>query len=142
MNKIFAVFILALPLAACGAGSTLDSIGTAVTTTVANPVTSVNIYQVKNAYAAADTLVINYRRYCWARPYTTLMADPIASPVCKNRRAVVLTAQDAGRKASAAITVASNFVKKNPTLNAASLISAAWSAVGDYKAAVPTVPQS
>lgn len=135
LTRLAAVaFVLALP--AC---TTIDGALTAVTTTIANPVGPTNIYQIKNAYAAGDALVINYRRYCWAAPYAAIMADPIAGPTCQNRRAVVRAAQSARAKASAAINAADKFVRANPTLSAASLLSAAWSAVSDYKAAVPVV---
>lgn len=138
-HKIFAVVILALPLAACGAGSVVDTAFRAVTTTIANPVTPVDIYRVKNAYAAADQLVIDYRSYCWGRSYVALTADQVAKPICQNRRAVVRAAQSYRQKAASAIARADTFIRNSPTLNAATVINAAWAAVTDFQNSVPKV---
>lgn len=108
----------------------------AVTTTINNPVGDTNLNQVKNGYAVALQLTIDYRKYCWQAPYVTLMADPVAGPVCKNRRAVVRAAQNAKARAKAAIVAAQNFIADNPTLNAATAIGAAMKAVTDYRNAI------
>ena len=113
--------------------------GSSLTATVTNPLSPMTIYQVKNAYAAADQIVVSYRSYCWARPYAVLMADPVAKPVCTDRRARVRLAQSAKAKASAAIGAADKFVRNNPMLSATTLVNAAWVAVSDFRAAVPTV---
>lgn len=138
-HRIFAVVLLALPLAACGAGSIADTAFQAVTTTIVNPVTSVDIYRVKNAYAAADQLVADYRSYCWGRSYSVLTADPVAKPICQNRRAIVRTAQSYRQKASSAISQADTFIRNNPTLNAATVVNAAWAAVTAFQNSVPKV---
>ncbi len=109
----------------------------AVTTTIDNPVGEVDIYRVKNTYAAALELAAEYRRYCWSQPYAVLMTDPIARPLCERRRPIVRAIQKAQFKASAAVITASNFVRDNPTINAASAISAAWKAVTDFQSAIP-----
>lgn len=139
--KSFAVILLAIPLAACGAGSTLDTAFKAVTTTIVNPVGPVDIYRVKLAYAAADKLVDDYRTYCYRDTYIVLMADPISKPACQNRRAVIRTAQSYRRTASAAINQADIFVHNNPTINAATVVNAAWAAVTAYQSYVPVVPK-
>lgn len=133
------IIIVALTAALLGGCVPVGQVIDATTTTVTNPVSQTNIYQVKNAYAAGLTAVVEYRNYCWARPYATLMADPFASRVCQNRRQVVRTSQAAKAKASAAIRVADDFVRNNPTGNAVSYINAAWNAVSQFQASVPTV---
>lgn len=139
-RKIFAVVLIALPLAACGAaGSVVDAAFRAVTTTIVNPVTPVDIYRVKNAYAAADQLVIDYRSYCWSRSYVALMADAVAQPICQNRRAIVRKAQSYRAKASYAIGQADTFIRNNPTLNAATVVNAAWSVVTAFQNSIPKV---
>lgn len=131
--KRLLIVIVALTVAGCA--GTLDKVNE-VYTDVTGPTT---IYQVKNTYAAADTLVINYRKYCWSKPYSEILADPIAKPVCQSRRSVVLTAQDARRKASSAIATAEKFIANNPTLSPSTVINVAWSAVTAYQSAVPVV---
>lgn len=138
-HKIFAVVLIALPLAACGAASVVDTAFRTVTTTIVNPVTPVDIYRVKNAYAAADQLVIDYRSYCWNRSYAALMADTIEKPICQNRRAIVRAAQSYRQKASSAIAKAETFIRNNPTLNAATVVNAAWAAVIAFQNSVPKV---
>jgi hypothetical protein len=64
-------------------------------------------------------LAVEYRAYCWSKPYAVLMADPVSKPICQKRRAVVRAFQKARLNASAAIVAAQNFVASNPTLNAA-----------------------
>lgn len=112
-----------------------------LTRTVTNPVTPVTIYQVKNTYAISLELAVAWREYCWARPYKELMADPVAKPACQGRRAVLRKIQVSRPKAAGAIQVADDFVRNNPTLSAATVIGAAWTAVSNFKAAVPSVAQ-
>lgn len=123
-----------LALAGCETAGKFVSV---VTTSIDNPVSTVDIYRIKTVYATADQLVIDYRKYCWARPYAVLMADPIAAPICQNRRTVVRKAQTYRARASAAINAADKFVRANPTIGAKSLLDAAWSAVTVYRGAVP-----
>jgi hypothetical protein len=129
------LFALALPLGSC-ATNPITAGGTIV-----NPITGVTIYQVKLVYATGLQLVVDYRKYCWARPYATLMADPVATPICQNRRAIVRKAQSAKAVASKAVRAADTFVKNNPTLNAGTLLSAAWDAVNVFQSSVPAVPK-
>lgn len=130
---------IAIPLAGCaGLGETKLGLAVkAVTTTIVNPVGTTDIYRVKNAYAAALELAVEYRRYCWSKPYAVLLADPVSKPVCANRRAAVRFAQSAQRNAGGTIAAAENFVANNPTLNASTLVAAAWQAVTDFQNAIP-----
>lgn len=140
MRKIVAVLSLALLLVGCAGTRTTIGFGDfvkAVTTTVDNPISGVDIYRVKNTYAAAGELVVEWRRYCWSAPYATLIKDPLARPVCSGRRETLRIIQSADNKAFAAIAAADRFVAENPTLNAASAISAAWQAVTTFQSAIP-----
>lgn len=138
MRRIILVAALTLSLAGCASlPGPLGDIVKAITTTVINPVDQTDIYRVKNAYAATLELAVEYRRYCWSAPYATLMTDPVAQPVCRQRRAVVRAFQKAQRNAGAALVIAQNFIANNPTLDAASAVRAAWQAVADFKNFVP-----
>lgn len=139
MRKIIVIAALALLLAGC-AGTRDVGFGTfvkAVTTTIDNPVTGVDIYRVKNTYAAAGELVVEWRRYCWSEAYETLMRDPVARTVCSGRRGTLRIIQSADNKAFAAIATADRFVAENPTINAASAINAAWQAVTTFQNSIP-----
>lgn len=130
------VLLLALAVSSCGkVGDLIDL----TTTTIANPVSATNIYQVKNGYAAALQLAVSYRSYCWSKPYAQAMQDPVMKPLCQNRRGVVRSIQRAQVQAHDAILSAQEFVRLNPTLNATTVISVAWDAVGKFKNAVPAV---
>lgn len=143
MRKILLVplMLVSLALAGCSGGQgVFGNIGSAIsaaTSTIQNPVGSVDIYRAKNAYAATLELAVAYRTYCWSKPYAVLMADPIAAPACRNRRAVVRQIQSARPKVAAAIRTAENFVRNNPTINAGSAITAMWAAVNDFQNLVP-----
>lgn len=106
---------------------------------IPNPVSGTNIYQVKTVYAGTLELVVKWRELCWSRPYAALMADPIARPICQDRRSRLRAIQSADTKAFAAITTAENFVTNNPTLNAGTAVSVAWDAVTIFQRAVPAV---
>lgn len=138
MRKIFLGLTLALLLGGCASlPGPLGTLGKVLTTTVVNPVNETDLYRAQNAYAAALELAVEYRKYCWSAPYATLMADPVAQPICQRRRAVVRAFQNARRNAGAALLAAQNFIANNPTLNAATAVSAAWKAVADFQSAVP-----
>ena len=136
MKKIIIPFLLALSLAGCAGIGTAFNVATS---TITNPISSVDIYRVKNVYAASLQLAADYRTACWSKPYAVLMADPIAGPVCKSRRAVVRKIQAADAVASVAVRRADAFVKNNPTLNAGTVINEAWSAVTAFQAVIPSV---
>lgn len=141
MKKLFLIPVLLLSLAVVGcsgAAKVADLVST-VTTPITNPVGKVDIYRAKNVYAATVSLAVDYRTYCWSKPYSALLADPVANPICKSRRAVVRKIQAADTKAFFAIRKAERFVQKNPTVTAASVISAAWTAVRQFQNAVPRI---
>lgn len=130
--------VLAMPmLVACESGNRLGDLITAATSTIANPVDTVDIYRVKNAYAAALQASVDWRAYCYARPYAVLMQDSFAKPVCQNRRSTVRMIQLAKAKAHSAVADAQDFVAQHSTLNASVVITAAWRAVTNFQNAVP-----
>lgn len=133
----FVALAITFLVSGCGAGSQVGSFIDKATATVANPVSATDLYRAKNVYAATLQLAVDYRTYCWAKPYATLVADPVSKAICSNRRAVVRTIQAQRPKAAAAIVTAENFIRNNPTLNAATAVAAAWQAVQDFQAAVP-----
>lgn len=142
-HRFIIVAALALSLASCGpardAAEFVSKATTALTTTITNPLGPVDVYRVKNAYAASLQLSADYRTYCWSKPYAAIVADPISKPVCENRRAVVRAMQAASLKASGAIRAAEKFIRDNPTGNAVSYVSAAWDAVQSFRSSIPTV---
>lgn len=139
MKRILLIpaLLLALAVSACTNGPNLGALLNIATSTVTNPVNAVDIYRVKNVYAASLELAKQYRTSCWSKPYAAILADPVLGTVCKNRRATVRAMQAAQLKAASAIDSAQTFVADNPTLNAASVIAAAWSAVTAFQSAVP-----
>ncbi len=132
------VMLLSLALASCGGGTKVGTLVDAVTTTITNPVSSLDIYRVKNTYAATLQLMSDYRSYCYSKSYAAIVADPVMKPVCAKRRSVIRSMQAAQRKAGSAVRAAETFVLQNPTLNAATAIAAAWDAVKAFQATVPT----
>lgn len=135
MRKLLLVpaLLCAVLFSGCSGNVSVRDAITAATATITNPVDTVEIYRVKNAYAAALTAADNYRTYCWSKPYSALMADPVAKPVCQSRRQVVRSMQDAQRKAAAAIAAAEKFMRDFPTLSAANAIGVASSAVAAFR---------
>lgn len=137
INRI-AIALLTISLAGCASfAGPLGDVSRVLTATIANPVGETDIYRVKNTYAAAGELVVEWRNYCWSAPYATLMKDPVARTVCSNRRGRLRIIQSADSKAFAAIAAAEKFVAENPTLSAASAVSAAWQAVTAFQNAIP-----
>lgn len=126
MKKLL-IFPLLFVLAACN-GS------------IPNPISGNNIYQTKLVYAATLTAADKWRSYCWARPYSVLITDPIAKPICANRRPVARAIAKASRYAGDTIAKAQSFIAANPTLNAVVLVSAADDAVAAFKNVTPAVP--
>lgn len=125
------LLVAALALGACQTVNPFAS--------VTNPVTSVDMYRVKNTYAATLQLAANWRTFCYARTYKSLMADPVAKPVCQNRRSTVRQIKKYQPLAGTAISKADAFVAANPTVSAANLIGPAWDAVTAFQAVVPRV---
>lgn len=139
MKRLFPipVLLLVLTLSACGPGTKLGELISTATTTITNPVDAVDIYRAKNVYAASLDLAVAWRNYCWSKPYAVLIADPVARPICQNRRSVVRSIQVAQPKAASALSDAQIFVLNHPTLNATDVITAAWAAVTNFKNAIP-----
>lgn len=131
-----AIIAASLALGGCAGTRIGDAIHFA-TAEFSNPVSSTNIYQVKNGYAAVLELAVSWRAYCWSTSYRALMADPVGKRLCANRRPVLRAMQRADERAFFAISAAENFVKLNPTLSAVKLVSEAASAVAGFRAAVP-----
>lgn len=130
--------LLALAVSACGTSGMVGDVLAIATSTVTNPVNAVEIYRVKNLYAASLELMAKYREYCWSKPYAQLMGDPVAKPTCAHRRAAVGVMQTAERDAHKAIAAAEDFARNYPTLNATTAISAAWTAVTKFKNTMPS----
>lgn len=141
MKRLLLAIGLTLSLAGCVTpGAVLNDISTGITvatSSVANPITNTNIYQLKNGYAAALQLSVDWRNYCWSKPYAVLMADPVTKVACKSRRATVRTIQATKARAKQAIADAQNFVAQNPTVNAVAVVNAAWAALTSFQNAVP-----
>lgn len=138
LKRMFIITAVALTLAGCGAAQKVaDFVGT-VTAPIVNPVREVDIYRVKNTYAATLALAVNYREYCWSKSYAALLADPIAKPICQQRRNVMRNIQVTQSKASAAIRQAEAFIRANPTISAAAIVQAAWAAVQEFRRVVPS----
>lgn len=129
--------LLALTVSACGPGTKVGDLISLATSTVTNPVTAVNVYQVKNGYAAALELAVAYRSYCWSKSYAAILKDPVMKPLCQSRRSAVRSIQKAQLQAHDAIDQAQEFVRLNPTLDASAVIALAVKAVGSFRSAVP-----
>lgn len=134
MRKILAVLAVTLTLGGC---AQLREALTVATTTIVNPVDSVDIYRAKNVYAATLQIAVDWETLCWSKPYAQLMNDPITQPLCQKRRPIRRAIKDAKDKASMAVHDAVLFVEMNPTLNAATVVSAAWDAVNKFKNVIP-----
>lgn len=134
LRNLCVAAVLALGVAGCGTPGG-DFLGTGIV----NPVTNLDIYRVKNVYAATLDLSVRWRAYCYEVSYAQILADPIRKPVCKDRRAVVRQIQKYQPIAGEAVRKADAFVKNNPTVNAAGAIGIAWDAVSQFQRVVPTV---
>lgn len=139
---LFAVAAVALSLGGC-AGTPSGDLLRLATKTVTNPVTPKNIQQVKLVFAATQDGVLLYQQECFGgttRPYPVtvakIKADPVLSVACAHRVSRYNVMKAAEDKAYNAITVAEDFIIRNPSGNAASYISAAWKSVTDYRAKI------
>jgi hypothetical protein len=129
----------AFALAGCQTTDNITNVITTATSTFTNPVGKVDVYRVKNVYLATLKLANAWREYCWSKPYSAIVADPVMRPACQNRRATVRALQTANRNAAAGLRSAETFIRDNPSGNAVTYITAAWKAVNDFKNAVPVV---
>lgn len=137
MKRIAILFAVALSLGGCAPGTKLGDAFEVVTRTIQNPIGATDAIRIELAYGAAVTLAAEYRKFCWARTYKALMADPVAKPICAKRRSVARFSSIQRKNAKAALIAAQNFVRDNPTLNAATALGAAWQAVTDFQNAIP-----
>ncbi len=133
--KLFRPLLAALLVASLAACTTTGN----VFQSIPNPVTNVDIYRVKNVYAATLDLSVKWRSYCYSKPYKVILTDPIMKPVCKDRRQVVRQIQKYQPIAGTAVRKADEFVRNNPTVNAAGAIGLAWDAVTNFQRVVPTI---
>lgn len=146
MKRILVLCAVALALAGCvtfdPSGVSIFKGGTSLTASVANPATPVTIYQVRSVYATALDIADGYRDYCYPtspfKSYKTLMADPVAGPICKHRGSIVTKLGNADDAAAAAIAKADAFIKSNPTLSAETVIRAAWAEVTNFQGVINT----
>lgn len=122
-SKLLMVVGLGVWLAACA--------------TVPNPVTSIDIYRIENVYATSLELIVGWRKYCWDRTYKSLMLDPVGKVACENRRAKLRRIQTARVIAGDSVRYAKNWVQNNPTVNANSVLDAAWKAVNTLQNTIP-----
>ena len=127
---------ITLVLGGC-AGTKVGDLISAATTTIVNPIDSVDIYRVKNTQAVTLELAVQWRRTCWSDSYANLMKNPATKLLCQSRRPTLRAMQGAYAKADLAITQAELFIRNNPTLNAATVLQAAWNAVSAYRNAIP-----
>lgn len=141
--KMLAVLIAAaVGLAGC-AGTKVGDFVSAVTTTIANPVSGTNLYQAKLAFAGSQELVLKYQDDCFGSqlpPYPVtvarIRADSVLAVQCKHRVSRYNAMKAAEDKANALILAADDFITRNPFGNAASYVSAAVKAVSAYRATV------
>lgn len=138
MRRVFLVPFLLLALTGCAKEfDQLKQVVSIATTTIANPVDSRDIYRAKNVYAATLQFASDWREYCWSKPYAVLIASTTDRLICENRRSRLRTIQLSKAKAASALSDAQIFVLNHPTLDATSVVTAMWSAVTNFKNAVP-----
>jgi len=142
MRKILIVALAAIWVGGCANNPTARVIGQIATGTLPNPISTTNIYELKNVYAIAAQSAVEWRGYCFGRSYATVTADPIARPICTNRRSTARRIQVAKNTAFGAVQRADAFVKNNPTLDASAIIGQATAAISAFQAATPAVPKS
>lgn len=135
MRRLLAATLLALLLAGCQTAG----IPGVTSPPLVNPITNLDIYRVKNTYAATLELAKQWRTYCWSKTYAQILADPIMKPVCKDRRNTVRQIQKYQPIAGTAVRRADEFVRNNPTISATGAIGLAWDAVTDFQRVVPRV---
>lgn len=130
MKRIFLVLVLGFVLVSCVNGPN----GTKIflpTASVANPVTSTSLYDLKATYAIAQAGADTYiQRYRDGFRCTTARLESVTN-LC-SRRSIVIKMQVAESKASIALGQVDAFVRDNPTLDASSVISAAQRAVTTF----------
>lgn len=147
MKRFLIISLVALSLAGC---ITLDPVGKSILQGGNSITAPVLVPQAvtKSPYQARLSLNIGVKaanrwsKYCWALPYEKIVADPLAGPICQDRRPVRRALVDAADKADKAIKKASDFIRANPTVSAVSLVNDAWAAVDDYRSKIPMLPSN
>lgn len=141
--RLYAVVVIVLGVSGCAAGTKVGDFVSAVTTTIANPVSATNLYQAKVAFAGSQELVIKYQEDCFGSqlpPYPVTLAriraDSVLAVQCKHRVSRYNAMKAAEDKANAFILAADDFITRNPSGNAVSYVSAAVKAVNAYRATV------
>lgn len=130
MKRIILALTLSLALAGCAHNS--DGSVTLLPT-VANPISNTRFVSIESTYGIAMTGVRAYiQNYRDGHRCTKTNLESISN-IC-SRRSVVLAMQDANRKADIALGKAKDFIQRNPTLDATSVLDAAESAVGVLQA--------
>ena len=120
--RIAIVFAAALSLSGC-----------ALFQSMSNPINTTTLYDLEAGYYTAQQIALAYK----ALPLCQTGTQPSVSNICA-KRSVIVVIQANARKAQAALAALRDFVKNNPTLNAASLISATQLAIAGFESAVNT----
>lgn len=138
MKNLIALPLLlaALLLGGCGPDTRGGRFVQVITTTIENPVKPQNVYQVRLAFLATVKVANEWASYCWSGRYKVLMADPVASRVCVNRRQTRRALIAAADRTSAVINASAKFIRNNPTLSPLAAIDGAWTAVTEYQSTV------
>lgn len=108
------------------------------TQTFTNPVGPVQMYQVKNVYAAGEELALEYKSKCFGadgkKTVAEIRSDAALVVICNHRVSRWNAIRAAENKAYVAVKVADKYIADNPSGNAVTYITAAWKAVNDFKA--------
>lgn len=103
IKKYLVLVLVALSLTACA--------------TIKNPITTTTLNNVEDAYGAAIAIAVTYKRSCIAR---------LINKSCFNIVAKIQPYED---KAYKALSIAQDFVKNNPTLDATTVLLVANDAI-------------
>lgn len=123
MKKLLVIplMLAALALAGCANTKSIFAGGSSITATVPTPVGKRELAAIWNTYGLVLSGARTYKRLC------------AAGTVPASCREVIVQLQGYDRKAYAALTTASNFVRDNPTISAVSALGAARQAVADFQ---------
>lgn len=128
--RLLFVPLALLTLAGCGTFlNAVQTVGTAVSTSTANPITPAVRQKAHLTYEVLLTAAVSYRsmRQCKASEAAFPAND------CY-RRSIVVDMQVANRKVAAALASLDNWAVAHPTLDGSAYLSAFMVAVGQYKA--------
>lgn len=99
--------------------------------TFPNPLTPSRLVQIESAYGVALAAAVGYYEL-YKRNRCTVTKPESFDNYCA-RRSVVIRLQQLDLRAQAAMQAAQRFVKRNPTLDASSVIDAAQTAIGAFQ---------